>query len=200
MENVPNINWRLLAEVVEAFTNGLKYKYVEVPWAVSEKAIRSTFSGEIKEVLSGPLYAVGSAEQSFVELQLQGKLEPGYYITVSPCFREESVHNEFTRPHFMKAEIYITKDASEETAKQLATASLKFFGYLLSKQLSDTFIPDSKKIDLRLVPTDEGWDIMLNGIELGSYGVRTYEGTTWVYGTALAEPRFTAVVNRIKSE
>ncbi len=39
-----------------------------------------------------------------------------------------------------------------------------------------------------LMNTPEGLDIMYNGVELGSYGNRRDE---YIYGTGLAEPRFT---------
>jgi hypothetical protein len=34
---------------------------------------------------------------------------------------------------------------------------------------------------------------MYNGFELGSYGVRQYHDITWIYGTGIAEPRFSKI-------
>jgi hypothetical protein len=48
-----------------------------------------------------------------------------------------------------------------------------------------------------LAKTDIGWDLTLGGEEIGSYGYRTFEGHQWVYGTGLAEPRFTTLVKRL---
>jgi hypothetical protein len=43
--------------------------------------------------------------------------------------------------------------------------------------------------------TPEGIDLVLNGIEVGSYGVRTVGNRTWTYGTGLALPRFTVAID-----
>ena len=37
-------------------------------------------------------------------------------------------------------------------------------------------------------------DITADGIELGSYGVRECEFVRWIYGTGLAEPRFSTLL------
>jgi hypothetical protein len=37
------------------------------------------------------------------------------------------------------------------------------------------------------------YDIMLDGIEIGSYGHRTCLFCNWIYGTGLAEPRFSRI-------
>jgi hypothetical protein len=197
VDTVHKIRWDLLSEVISKFEKALGYQYVEVPWAVPARAIRSTFGGRIQPVLGSDLYAVGSGEQSFVELQLQGKLPPGRYITMTPCFREEMQHSDITRPHFMKAELYITEGITEDTPRELATMCMRMYRQMLMNEMRSDGISD-RLIELKATKTDEGWDVMLDGVELGSYGMRTYEGVTWVYGTALAEPRFSVVVDRIR--
>jgi hypothetical protein len=47
--------------------------------------------------------------------------------------------------------------------------------------------------EIKIVKTNIGYDLELNNIELGSYGVRKYGQLHWVYGTGLAEPRFSKV-------
>ena len=49
-------------------------------------------------------------------------------------------------------------------------------------------------IHVQSVKTDEGVDIELGGVEIGSYGFRTHEDLFWTYGTAMAEPRFSTAV------
>jgi hypothetical protein len=44
--------------------------------------------------------------------------------------------------------------------------------------------------------SDESYDIECNGVELGSYGVRHFENIDWIYGTGLAEPRLSTVMNK----
>jgi hypothetical protein len=45
--------------------------------------------------------------------------------------------------------------------------------------------------------TSEGIDLYLNGIEVGSYGIRKHNSYQWVYGTGLALPRFDKALNKI---
>jgi hypothetical protein len=40
------------------------------------------------------------------------------------------------------------------------------------------------------------YDIQYNGIELGSYGIRSCDFLEWIYGTAIAEPRLTLAIKQ----
>ena len=54
---------------------------------------------------------MASAEQSFLELFLNKKIEYGRYCGITPCFRDETVdylHNNF----FMKVELIDTLDTT----------------------------------------------------------------------------------------
>ena len=54
-----------------------------------------------------------------------------------------------------------------------------------------------ERIDLVLEQTGPwAWDISLNGIEVGSYGYRTYAGHHWIFGTGLALPRMTIALEK----
>ncbi len=44
--------------------------------------------------------------------------------------------------------------------------------------------------EVEIVATDEGWDLEVNGIEVGSYGFRQSGGRRWACATGLALPRF----------
>jgi hypothetical protein len=46
---------------------------------------------------------------------------------------------------------------------------------------------------IKIEKTKEGSDLTIDGIEIGSYGVRNHKNIIWVYGTGLAEPRFSKV-------
>ena len=54
--------------------------------------------------------------------------------------------------------------------------------------------------NFEIVKTEEGLDIELNGIEIGSYGYRSYKDFHWIYGTALAEPRFSLAAGFAESK
>jgi hypothetical protein len=49
---------------------------------------------------------------------------------------------------------------------------------------------------IETVDTPVGRDINFNGIEVGSYGIREFEGFKWVYGTGAAEPRLSQAIGR----
>ena len=44
-----------------------------------------------------------------------------------------------------------------------------------------------------VVKTEQGFDLEYNGIEIGSYGIRSCEYLKWIYATGLAEPRMTII-------
>jgi hypothetical protein len=41
-----------------------------------------------------------------------------------------------------------------------------------------------------LVPIADTYDIEINGIEVGSYGIRSVDDVQYIYGTGLALPRY----------
>lgn len=182
MDIGPEINWERLRFARHLLRHS--FKYIEVPWLVSEKAIRSTFSGIITPTMKD-LYTVGSAEQSFVQLQLDGKLPIGRYMSMTPCFRDEALLDKLHQQHFMKLELYVTENINEKTFNELVKLA-----QLVSLCLADEN-HDYTMDDIMIIKNGGNRDIEINGIEVGSYGIREYEGTTWIYGTGCAEPRFT---------
>lgn len=78
----------------------------------------------------------------------------------------------------MKAELIIANpDFGEIKYRRMVIDAAMFFSkYTNSSKVS---------ID----STKEGHDITINGIEVGSYGGRQFNGFTWIYGTGCAEPR-----------
>ena len=52
--------------------------------------------------------------------------------------------------------------------------------------------------DLDVVKTETGFDIEINGNELGSYGIRSCEFLEWIYGTGCAEPRTSNLIQLFK--
>ena len=55
------------------------------------------------------------------------------------------------------------------------------------------YLPESK-----VETTDIGFDIVCNGIELGSYGIRSCPFLDWIYGTGCAEPRTSSLIKKIE--
>jgi seryl-tRNA synthetase len=176
------ISWNLVAKALDLYQN-LGYKYVEAPWVVSPEATRAT----IPEGLSacGMQYdgqskgdLVGSAEQGFAQLMIDGAIGPGRWVAAGPCFRWEA----FDTTHqmtFFKVELI-------EIAR---------------KPLLEDMITDASRVLYKLtghypemVKTPEGYDLEVNGVEVGSYGLRSFKDVTWAYGTGLALPRTTNAV------
>lgn len=190
-----SIRWDLLHETTDyyqssqaSFAHG-RFRFIDVPWLVSEKAIRSTFQGKIHEAFPGQ-FAVGSAEQSFAQLLLDGVLDPTeQYVALSPCFRDEPVLDALHKPHFMKVELIQPWHGKLDQPYFLARDAAYWFNKLAER------FSYRRKPTIDVVQTAEGYDVTADGIEVGSYGIRDFEGHVWVYGTALAEPRFSTVMN-----
>lgn len=185
------MNWPDLLRLISWAVTHEAFKHIDVPWLVSKKAIEGTFPGYVVETLPG-MYSIGSGEQGFIELELRGELTPGRYVTLTPCFRIEPVLDELHQNYFMKAELYITDNTSVENLHGVITMCQTFFKSL-------AFIR-GYEVQPEIVAKDDGsFDIEINGIEVGSYDIREYEGTRWIYGTLLAEPRFTVALAKGKT-
>jgi len=191
------IDWSLIGDAIE-FYKRFKFKYVEVPWMVFNEAIDATIpvgkqpfyiGGRHGGVSGGAL--VGSAEQSFLQLMLDGKLEQGRYVTASPCFRDDEVDELHFKDFFKVELIHVIDDtaAGQTDADALVNILLQTALHFFASKMSDTD-------RVRIVTTDIGRDIFVNGVEVGSYGYRTYRGHHWIYGTGLAEPRFSQARSR----
>ena len=89
----------------------------------------------------------------------------------------------------MKVELFQNDEVSEEALKRLVETLHECWFY------EDLECPFE---DLKIIDTPEGYDIELYGIEIGSYGIRRVRGFSWIYGTMLAEPRFSEAYKLIK--
>lgn len=189
------MNWnRLLCalEYYQLLPQGREFRGIEVPWIVSRIAQDSTRppGGVDWNVVpsdddkpAGAL--VASGEQSFVQMMLDGQLPGNRYVCLTPCWRKEPVYNEFYRPYFMKVELIQLRTPAR--VMDMVDVAYWFF----STQCDPATI--------EIVETgDNMFDINVNGIEVGSYGQREWQGFEWTYGTGLAEPRFTAAVKHVR--
>ena len=196
--NDANINWSRIARAVERYTS-LGFKYIETPWHVDKDAAMITCPSESflvntdrvwqkPNLRQAPQSLVGSAEQGFLQLAQNGQLNGVNYISAGPCFREEPVYDELHHPQFFKVEMFVLcKDDSE--------------AQWVSKELlykAKIFMQEEAGTSVSIVDEGHGWDLELNGIELGSYGYRCADGVGWwAYGTGVAEPRFSQALHGI---
>lgn len=177
------INYTLIAKAIEYYKE-MEYQYVDVPWVVDETTSQITKPPGLKEFPFKNKVLVASGEQSFLQMIIDNGLMPGKYVCVTPCFRDESKFNKFTKQYFLKVELINTQYHDEFALWSMIWKCLDFYRRF--------------NIEVEAIETDQGIDIISNGIELGSYGIRYHEKVGhWVYGTGLAEPRFSAVLGEL---
>jgi len=179
MNLTPPIDYVLLGQALRLY-KACGYEYVEVPWAVPDGFVSATLPVPVRTFMHEVRYGetvfsrtlIGSAEQGFLALDLP----PGRYVGCTPCFRCEDVYNDLYQHWFMKIELYDNRPGANG-----------------SEMLGDAYIVMKSLTDQKVYPidTEEGFDLCVNGIEVGSYGYRTADGfAPWAYGTGLALPRF----------
>jgi hypothetical protein len=174
----PNpIDYATLGEAL-AFYGNRGYAYKEVPWVVSDQATEATLPHDraATKVSYGNL--VGSAEQGFIELLMRGE-KLTKHCAITPCFRDENAYDDLHHAYFMKCELF----DSQATPKRL------------QDMISDAVAFFRRYLPVDVISTGSGYDIVsvADGIELGSYGFRTYNDTTFIYGTGCALPRLSTV-------
>ena len=167
------------------------YSMVDVPWLIrpeidditrpkDARPGEVTFRGE-------SLRLPASGEQSFIQMMIDGKLEPGRYQCITPCWRDDET-DELHRDHFMKLELFTfntpQRPADSVDVDHMIHSAMQVFTQRLGRR------PE-------MVNTKIGKDIVYAGVELGSYGKRWFKEFKWVYGTGMAEPRFSVVQNGV---
>ena len=173
------IDYKKIADAVDYYI-GLGYKYIEVPWLVSKETIDMTKPDWCRSFDTYLGSLVASGEQSFLEIR--DKLEQNKrYVCVTPCFRDENPVDRLHQNYFMKVELIHVEPDNWESMLQMREDATRFF-----KRYSYNI-----KYSIQ-VPNE--MDIEINGIEVGSYGFREYNGFKWVYGTGCAEPRLSQAI------
>lgn len=175
------------------------YQPIEVPWRVSVGILdvtRPKFAIGDYVIEGTEKGLIASGEQGFMTMMNKGMLPPGLYQTVTPCFRNERYDDTHSK-QFMKLELITVlneeaKFEADAMAQQAANCAMNVF---------DTIAPGIREY-LAIVKQDVQDPLLLGSqydieftlpdriVELGSYGVRRAFFGTWVYGTGLAEPRF----------
>lgn len=184
------INYKILAEAIEYYKR-VGYIEINMPWYIKETIHNITFEIiKSKWKLPSGDILLGSAEQGFINQMLNHNLL-GKFQATTPCFREDSI-DELHQEHFIKTELFINE--SEDFNKTLDKVLSDVFGFLI-KYVDVTrinFVDTSSETGIRST------DIKIDGIEVGSYGIRECKYGdkiyTWVYGTGIALPRFSKVL------
>lgn len=177
----PNINWELLSEAYKYYSNF--YQYIETPYLIPKEYTEYTkphtnnsFILTNDDFHTQPHELVGSAEQGFIYLLLNERLEKQKYFSITPCFRSEQFDT-LHQPWFMKLELF-NYSSDENDLESMIQECMSFFA-------DQNIIPQLEQT------SSKSYDILINNIEVGSYGFRKIENHTFIYGTGLALPRFT---------
>lgn len=197
----PHINYALIADA-ETYYKEAGFQRIEAPWAVPQRAMEITApEGSVLypyDTKSPVTFLVASGEQSLLEhimspwiTTMGAKRLRGRFLTITPCFRHEKKLDKFTRPYFLKLELFDNKTPLKKSLEEIMDLCKAWF---------------SKHISCKIVETDQGksdpvsiyntYDILsLGGMELGSYGIRHHPSVgKWIYATGCAEPRLSTAI------
>ena len=114
-------------------------------------------------------------------------LPKGEFQTVTPCFRNE-IQDFSHRKHFMKNELIIADSSDSRDLDQIIKDAMEFFVTYSDGELKVEEVKNDDNV------TKINYDITMGGYELGSYGIRKFNNLSWVYGTGVAEPRFSSII------
>lgn len=182
------IDYHLLAKAKEYYESR-GFDYIEVDWLIPSGISDITKPAESQSVIVTPdkLSLLASGEQGFLYHINKGNLpKSGAYQTITPCFRNDFVDSTHLR-QFMKLELIsyctdkVAKREADNKIQEMINSAIGFFTQYCSTGL--------KVIDL-----GDSFDIEYKGIEIGSYGYRECEFCSWIYGTGIAEPRFSRLL------
>lgn len=179
-----DVDWQLLGKAMFHYECA-GFKPISVPWAVPRDVALVTCPIEERIYPFEDLSLVGSAEQSFMHLQFLGALPPGRFVACTPCFRNEPVLDQLHQKYFMKVELYSTEIQQDGKALEFAKAA-------------QNFLKAWGQVKPEIVKTDEGYDLFVGNVEVGSYATRHHEGHSWTCGTGLAEPRLSMARDLLK--
>ena len=171
-------------EALEYYKN-LGYQMIDVPLCIDVSSSKHTKPENVNDLYhSENKVYVGSAEQSFIQLHKEGQLPDGKYMALTPCNRDEATLDETHYLSFLKLELI---NVNQAVAKEMLLHAKDFFEIYLptkivsTKEAIDSYDLISKELD----------------IEIGSYGVRRMmDGTLYTYGTGIAEPRLSVIINK----
>lgn len=214
--------WQNLHQALEFYIRE-GFSYIEAPWCATPEAIDITLPKGCECTTAftstNRLYLVGSAEQSFLEMHLRGRIpQHTKLVTLTPCFRlDDQDPSTGHLPYFMKVELgyffpgHVFNFSSPAFAYGPAR-TLRSQAQTFLQTLTGVCPQQGERPPVRVESTSQGEmqdypleDLEIDGVEVGSYGIRTYVSTSgkvfsWAYGTGLAEPRTSWAIARVTRE
>ncbi len=171
------------------------FRFVNLPWVVAPVYSQATRPAWVAPVMTSQGEFVGSGEQSFLQLHVRKQLPPAPgYVGWTPCLREEPEFDALHHLGFLKAELFVpVEDRSQvHVVLQQMLARQKAAFEALAHTAGVT--GPVRVSEEQLGPAEV--DLVIGGVEVGSYGVRRMDDWLYVYGTALALPRFRQALHR----
>lgn len=190
------INYNVLHQSISYYDRA-GYTRIEAPWLVTKAISDITRPPDASSYIvrkddeKKEKVFVGSAEQSFLYLINKGHLPAsGKFQSITPCMRNDSFDSIHTK-YFIKNELIIYNVNGFESTKIIPAMEQIDIMISLAKSFFGQYVPFKH---LAVLQTGkEAFDITYDGIEIGSYGIRKCSFCTWIYGTGVAEPRFSTV-------
>ena len=179
------IDYQKIADSIGYYQN-CGFIRIETPWTVSPEIDDITKPKDRihMQLKHNDKCLVGSGEQSFLYLYCKDYLPIGKYQTVTPCWRYEHFDGMHAK-YFIKNELIITDEVNNRALDAILNYAEAFF---------------ERYLETEVVKTDIGYDIVSKkgGFELGSYGIRRCDYLEWIYGTGIAEPRLSRVIQSLE--
>jgi len=180
------VNFQIISNAISFYTNK-GYKNVNTDWMVPIDIVSMTKPDSVdveKDEIKCPIsnkFLVASAEQGFIKQLSDKTLKPGKYQSTTPCFRNNEIEDKYHQLYFIKTELIITDNITQENLEIIIQDAFEFFSTFFDKDLKIIKTEDAR--------SEASYDIEYKGIELGSYGIRRINGLEWIYGTGCAEQR-----------
>lgn len=183
------INYQIIHNSID-FYEKYGFSRIESPWTITKEIcdITKPEGATLFSIQEKNKVLVASGEQSFLYLYNKGFLPKGRFQTTTPCFRDEKFDLLHTK-YFIKNELIITDNVNIENLFNLVTISRTFFESYFGKTIK---IENTTPVN----QPNSSFDLTYDGIELGSYGIRKCDFLTWIYGTGVAEPRFSNTLKK----
>jgi hypothetical protein len=196
------VNYGVIDRSIEYY-KGRGFQRIEAPWLVTDGILDITKPADVARYVvqkeGGNVLGdgkrksfVGSAEQSFVYLMTKGYLPTGLVQAVTPCIRNEPFDETHVK-YFVKNELIFTGEELRTPHMQQVYVN-RFVDWAHGFFVSQ--LKPNAHQHVKVVRTEIGQDIMYRDVEVGSYGARESAMFRWVYGTGVAEPRFSRIADR----
>lgn len=201
-----SLAWSHLASAQKRLLQ-LGYLDIPCPWHAALDSIQITLpegaTPTTAKTAARELVLVGSAEQALIDLALHDLIPEGQPICcITPCFRLDD-EGPRHHPYFMKLELGCFWRSSPPPFKHILEQAQTFQDHARILHLLElAHEPIQGPAQPQTIRTHHGWlrdvplpDLQINGIEVGSYGARSWTSSnsdrflSWAYGTGLAMPR-----------